>query len=239
MGKKKWLKFDLHMHSRRSDGVDGVKKMILTAKKKGLDVISITDHNLAIDIDTEEIYKKYGIYIIPGCELSFLRGHFLVLGLSPTIVNKKLKEKELKPTTTRLMNRKKTIEELLQFFVKKGALIIAAHPKIPTGIMSAKKNSLIKLYRKGLIHGAETHNGDLERKFGKKAYWLWHRMAKKTMIKLNIPPYADSDAHSANRIGYRFNMVEMTDPRKLLEELKKGKIEIKHGTGGSLKQINK
>jgi len=60
-------------------------------------------------------------------------------------------------------------------------------------------------------------------------------MAKKTMIKLNMPPYADSDAHVASRIGYRFNLVQMTDPRKLLEVLKKGRIEIKHGTGGSLK----
>ena len=235
MGKKKWLKFDLHMHSRHSDGVSSVREMILAAKTKGLDVIAITDHNLAVKIETEKIYKKYGIYVIPGCELSFFRGHFLVLGLEAEIVNKKIKEMGIRETTTTMMNRRKTIESLLQFFVKKGALVIAAHPKIPTGIMSARKSFLIKLYKKGLIHGAETHNGDLERKFGRRVYWVWHKMAKKTMIKLNMPPYADSDAHVASRVGYRYNKEKMTDPRKLLEVLKKGRIEIKHGTGGSLK----
>lgn len=237
MGKKKWLKFDLHMHSNHSDGVSSVKKMILTAKKKGLDVIAITDHNQSVEIETEKIYEKYGIYVIPGCELSFFRGHFLVLGLEPEIVNKKIKEAKIKKTTSTTMSGRKKIENLLRFFVEKGALVIAAHPEIPTGIMSARKSFLVKLYRKGLIHGAETHNGDLERKFGRKVYWIWHKIAKKTMIKLNMPPYADSDAHTANRVGYRFNMVKMTDPRKLLEVLKIGKIEIKHGTGGSLKPI--
>ena len=55
------------------------------------------------------------------------------------------------------------------------------------------------------------------------------------MIKSGIPAYSNSDAHIKNRIGNRFNIIKLTDPTKLLEILKKGKVEIRHGTRSDLK----
>jgi len=232
--KKKWIKFDLHMHTTRSDGKNSTREVLEMAKRKGLDVVAITDHNLPNEFNLEKMREKYGIYIISGCELSFLSGHLLVLGMDPKLLENKLTQYKIKAGTTNRIARKKTIRKILQYFVDNGALIIAAHPKIPSGVMSLKGNFLAELYSKGLVHGAEIHNDDLEKKFKGKLYRVWHRLAKKFIIKMGIPAYANSDAHLKNRIGNRFNMVKLNDPAKLLETLKKGKIEIRLGTKSDL-----
>jgi len=234
MVNKKWIKFDLHMHTSRSDGLDSTKKMLMTAKKRGLDVVAITDHNIANKLNPEETWKKYGIHTIPGMELSFLKGHILVLGLDSEVVEEKLKQWKIKPKKTMIIARKKTIRKILRYFVDKGALIIVAHPKIPTGTMSLKGSFMARLYKEGLIHGAEVHNNDLEIKFNKKLYNLWHRLAQKSVTKLGIPAYVNSDAHYWPRVGNRFNMVKLDDPTKLLEKLKSKRVEIKHGTRSGL-----
>jgi len=235
VSKRKWLRFDLHMHTTKSDGKNSTKEMLKTAKRRGLDVIAITDHNITSKFNPEKIMEKYGIYVIPGCELSFLSGHLLVLGLDSELVEKKLKQHKIKEKTCSVIARKKTIRDILQYFVDNGALIIAAHPKIPTGMMSLKGNFLAELYERGLVHGAEIHNDDIEKKFKRKLYRVWHSLAKKFVLKLEIPAYSNSDAHVKNRLGNRFNMVKLDDPTKLLETLKKGKIEIRHGTKSDLK----
>jgi predicted metal-dependent phosphoesterase TrpH len=228
--KKKWIKFDLHMHSNQSDGKDSVEEMVKTASEIGLDVIAITDHNLANSFSVKKLAEKYGIEIISGCELSFLAGHFLVLGIEPKVIDQVLTKYKIKKGSSGNITRKKTIEKMFRFLKDKGALIIVAHPKIPSGMMSAKGNFLLELYCEGLIHGAEIHNGDLELKFKRKLYMVWHKLAQKFMFKFNIPAYSDTDAHSKSALGYRFNMVKLDDPKKLIDTLKKGKIKIKHGT---------
>jgi hypothetical protein len=234
VSKKKWLKFDLHMHTIGSDGKNSVKEMLRVAKRRGLDVLAITDHNVPNKFNPEKIREKYGIYVIPGCELSFLSGHLLVLGLDSELVEKKLKEHNVTKKSSGVIARKKTIIKILRYFVDNGALVIAAHPKMPTGMMSLKGNFLADLYKEGLVHGAEIHNDDIEKKFKRKLYRIWHNLAKKFVLELKIPAYSNSDAHIKNRIGNRFNMVKLDDPTKLLEVLKKGKIEIRHGTRSDL-----
>ena len=155
--------------------------------------------------------------------------------MDPLLLDKKLKQHKIKAGTTNHIARKKTIRKILQYCVDNEALIVAAHPKIPSGMMSVKGKFLTELYNKGLVHGAEIHNDDLEKKFKGKLYRVWHRMANKFVIKVGIPAYANSDSHLKNRIGNRFNMVKLDDPTKLLEVLKKGKIEIRHGTKSDLK----
>lgn len=232
--KKKWLRFDLHLHTFRSDGFFSTRKILTTAKKNGLDVVAITDHNVPNEFNSKETVEKYGIHTIPGFELSFLKGHLLVLGLDSKLVEEKLKEWKIKKRKSAVRARRSTIRKVLRFFVDEGALVIAAHPKIPTGTMSLKGSFLSKLYDEGLVHGAEIHNGDLERKFRKKLYRIWHRRAKKAVEALKIPAYSNSDSHFWWKIGTRFNMIELEDPKKLLEILKKGNIEIKHGTKSDL-----
>ncbi len=231
---KKWIRFDLHMHTSRSDGRNSVREMLISAKKKGLDAVAITEHNISNNFDFKKMSDRYGIYVIPGCELSFLFGHLLILGIDQKLIEEKIKQYKIKEKSTSEIVRKNTVRKLLRYFVDNGALIIAAHPKIPSGIMSLKGNFLAELYQNGLVHGMEIHNGDLKRKLKGRLYNIWHNLAKKFSIKLGIPSYSNSDAHSEDKIGIRFNMVKLDSPEKLLDVLKKGKIEIRHGTKSDL-----
>jgi predicted metal-dependent phosphoesterase TrpH len=64
-------KVDLHMHSFHSDGFFSPDEVVKKAKEKGLDVISITDHD-SVNCLTEafDAGNKYGVEIIPGVEIS-------------------------------------------------------------------------------------------------------------------------------------------------------------------------
>jgi len=206
----------------------------MTAKKRGLDVVAITDHNVVNKLNPEETFEKYGIYTIPGFELSFLRGHLLILGLDKDLAEKKIKEWKIPPRKMAVIARKKTIRKILRWSVDNGALVIAAHPRLPTGTMSLKGSFLAKLYKEGLIHGAEVHNNGLEVHFSRKLYLFWHRLIEKLTKKMGIPTYANSDAHHHCLIGTRFNMIKLDDPTKLLEKLKSKRVKIRHGTKSDL-----
>lgn len=73
------LRAELHCHSIHSDGFGTIEECVKTAKKKGLDIIAITDHDTAEN--TLIFWKKQpeGILVIPGVEISTDKGH--VLGL--------------------------------------------------------------------------------------------------------------------------------------------------------------
>ncbi len=64
-------KVDLHTHTNYSDGFCSPRELLLKAKSKGIDTISITDHdNLAAINEAIEFGKTIGINIIPGVEIS-------------------------------------------------------------------------------------------------------------------------------------------------------------------------
>lgn len=65
------MKADLHMHSTYSDGLKTTEELFKLAKKNGVDVIAITDHDIVKGVEDNLKYsKKYGVKYIPGVELS-------------------------------------------------------------------------------------------------------------------------------------------------------------------------
>jgi len=65
------MKADLHMHSTLSDGRLTSFEVIKKAKKKNVDIISITDHDICGFVEENKaLAKKVGIGYIPGIELS-------------------------------------------------------------------------------------------------------------------------------------------------------------------------
>lgn len=67
------MKADLHMHTTESDGRLSAEALFKRAKEKGLDLISITDHDTCKAVDLHKsLAKAYGINYIPGIELSTL-----------------------------------------------------------------------------------------------------------------------------------------------------------------------
>lgn len=67
------MKADLHMHSTHSDGRLTTRQLVDLAAQKGVDVISITDHDTVGDVDDTFAYaQQRNIRFIPGVELSTL-----------------------------------------------------------------------------------------------------------------------------------------------------------------------
>ena len=70
------MRIDLHTHSNRSDGTDPVDVLIAHAKRDGLDVIALTDHDTADGwVEGRAAAERLGIGFVPGIEISCkLRG---------------------------------------------------------------------------------------------------------------------------------------------------------------------
>lgn len=143
-----FTKGDFHMHSRYSDGSLSPKEIVEFAKSRGVDIISLTDHNNTSGIDEAIIHgKNTGVTVIPAVELSthfnnsrvHILGYFkddsynnelLKTALSYVKNHKTPKLKglfgdffnidDIKPTLTPIGGIK-----LLNFF---GATVILAHP---------------------------------------------------------------------------------------------------------------
>jgi hypothetical protein len=65
------MKIDLHIHSRCSDGRLSLNAIFKEAVKKGLSLISITDHDsIDCQVDAELMAEKYGISYLYGLELN-------------------------------------------------------------------------------------------------------------------------------------------------------------------------
>ena len=68
------FKADLHIHTCLSPCGDldmSPRKIVRTAKEKGLDIIAITDHNSTRNVKTcVEVGEKLGLFVIPGCEVN-------------------------------------------------------------------------------------------------------------------------------------------------------------------------
>ena len=63
---------DLHIHTTNSDGEFGVVQILEKAESKGLNVISITDHNninAYDEINSMNVRKLYSGEIVIGVEL--------------------------------------------------------------------------------------------------------------------------------------------------------------------------
>lgn len=90
-------KIDLHIHTTCSDGVLSPKEVIDRAKKNGVSIIAITDHD-TINAYQDELYqyaKTKNIRIINGVEIStrVKKTSIHVLGYNININNKNLKDR--------------------------------------------------------------------------------------------------------------------------------------------------
>ncbi len=76
----KWIPAELHTHTLHSDGRFTVPKLCACAKRHGLEMIALTDHNTLSGLDelTDELSRET-IPVIRGIEWTAYYGHMLVL----------------------------------------------------------------------------------------------------------------------------------------------------------------
>ncbi len=112
------MKFELHCHSFYSkgeripcEGTASPKQIIMSAKKKALDGIALTDHNTTTGLKSARAEaKKHGIIFIPAIEVNTLSGHVIGLGINENI------------------KRGLSLDETLDKIRAQGAVSVAPHP---------------------------------------------------------------------------------------------------------------
>ena len=84
------MRVDLHLHTTASDGTDTPSELVFRAEKKGLSVISVTDHDTVEGIAEARAALPTGMTLISGVELSCVtsgeggfRCHILGYGINP------------------------------------------------------------------------------------------------------------------------------------------------------------
>ena len=86
-GKEK--KFDLHVHTNFSDGINSPEEVVRYAKKIGLDGIAITDHDtMRGSKKVRKLARDLEIILIPGVEITTPFGDILALGVEEVFSGK-------------------------------------------------------------------------------------------------------------------------------------------------------
>lgn len=194
------LKIDFHIHSYYSPDANMKPKDILEAAlSKGLDVISVTDHNSTRGgIETRDYAEKKDlpIKVLVGQEVKTISGEIIVLDLEENI------PKDM------------TLEETISYG-KKG-FIIVPHPfdKFRKGI-GQEIDSI-----KNKINAIEVFNS--------RTLLSSHNKLAETYTKTNhIPGTAGSDSHFLEELGSSYFMIEAkTTTNSIFKNIKDGKISI-------------
>ncbi|MEM4031775.1 MAG: PHP domain-containing protein [Zestosphaera sp.] len=188
---------DLHIHSYVSDGEASPEEIVKYSIKKGLNVISITDHNTFLGslsaIPKTRSLKK--LIVIPGAEIRTYWGDVLVLCQTPV----KVSEDPLK---------------LWEEAVKNHCLLIPAHPfdilRLGIGIRS-KYASLWDAYEV----------------FNSSSNPLTNFVSFLYLRNLGKPLLSNSDAHTVEGIGSSRNIFEVDELsiEDILEAIRKNFVK--------------
>ena len=175
------MKIDMHVHSHYSpisykrflpiEAFHSPERMLIAAKKKGLDGIALTDHDTMKGIKSAKIAaKKLSMTFIPGCEISTADGHLLAYWLN----------KVPKPH--------RSVEETIDELRKQGAVIAAPHPySIGHWLSLGKKAFSLKV--------------DAIEVFNSRSFPIHDLMNLSAAKKTKLPMIGGSDAHAKWEIG--------------------------------------
>jgi len=174
---------DLHVHTIYSyDGTASVDAVLTQARKIGLDVIAITDHDeIAGSLKALSLAPRYGMNVIPGIEITTSEGDLLALNVTEKV------ERNLPLTETILR-----VGEL-------GGFCIVPHPMADgIGMKSLSAYSILKALRNAdvadILIGIETYNGTTIDKINNH---YAHILAE----HLDLAQIGNSDAHVVEAIG--------------------------------------
>mgnify|MGYP001772552325 CR=1 FL=1 len=188
---------DLHIHSYVSDGEASPEEIISYSIKKGLSVISITDHNTFLGslLAIRKMRNQKKLLVIPGAEVRTSWGDVLVLCQEPIKVS---------------VNPLKLQEEA----TKNHCLLIPAHPfdilRLGIGVRS-KYSSLWDAY--------EVFNSFSDP--------LTNLISFLYLRNLGKPLLSNSDAHTLEGIGSSRNILEVEElnVENVLEAIRRNRVK--------------
>ncbi len=192
---------ELHSHSNHShDGRDSVRKMLDAAISKGLDIISITDHNTVNgSMEAKEIVESehLPIIVLPGVEISTQEGHLLAYGVS------------------RDFEAGAPMTETAKLVKNAGGVAAEAHP--------------FQVHRNGVLRLSKVIDAvDAVEVFNAKFYiGFCNRLANYFATKYQKSSIAGSDAHCSGAIGHGITSLQNArDTATALNDICCGNTEV-------------
>jgi predicted metal-dependent phosphoesterase TrpH len=200
---------DLHIHTIYSyDGTASVPAVLRRAKKIGLDVIAITDHDeITGSLKALELAPQYGLEVIPGIEITTAEGDLLAFNI-----------------TQKIERSQALIETILQVH-EVGGFCIAPHPMAGgLGMKSLNAYSILRALRNPYVAqtllAIESYNATT---IDKMSNHYAHILAD----RLNMPHTGSSDAHILEAIGLGATEFEGHTAEELIKALRLGKVRIR------------
>ena len=211
---------DLHIHTVYSyDGTASVPAVLARARKVGLDVIAITDHDeIRGALKGFELARQFDIEVIPGIEITTGEGDLLALFV-----------------TEKFQPGRPLVETIIKVG-EAGGICIAPHPMARgTGMKSLSGASILRALDHPLasriLIGIETYNATaLDRESNLQANKLWAECP-------GIAQVGNSDAHVLQAIGLGATEFPGTTAAHLLDALWIGATDVRQGEQLSSAQI--
>lgn len=215
MDAKDYSLYDMHFHSRHSDGINKVDNIIRYAKKIGIG-LAITDHNEIAG--SVEASRYPGVSVIPGTELTSSEGIHLLLYFYKTsdlefFYNKHIiRSKGKNPMIPLNLG----INELLDIAKEFNAITCAAHPFaiMWTGLCKAHHKNIVskKTYEK--VEAIEIMTGSNTKTMNKRAL----DFAEKTKKSIT----AGTDGHTLHEMGHVLSYTKYpASPEEFLDSVRK------------------
>jgi predicted metal-dependent phosphoesterase TrpH len=188
---------DLHIHTIYSNDSSITPRNIIEClvNHNSVKVAAVTDHDTTIGLEeTIKLATPYpDILIIPGVEISTLEGDILILG------------------TKKLPKKPWTIDNVINFARKNGAVSIVAHPYREYGMGD--------IAREFKFDAVEIFNGESK--------LVQNKMAKILSKEMKIPGIAGSDAHDPLEICSVYTQINASlNEKEIIEAIKKGLVSI-------------
>lgn len=189
---------DLHIHTTYSDGMGTAPAVLESARRAGLAVIAITDHDdLRAARQARDLAPRYGIGVVPGVEITTAEGHLLAYWVEQPV-----------PAGRPL------IETLLRVG-EQGGLCVAAHPTAQWVHSLGAKAIWRALQHPGagrILIGIEVYNLNLPRLVN-------NRGAQALGHETGLAQLANSDSHMLPTIGLCHSEFPGTSPLALRRAL--------------------
>jgi len=192
---------DLHMHTTASDGWPAPHQLVDQARRVGLDVIAVTDHDTIEGALRAADYaaRRAGVDVIVGEEVSSRNGHIVGLFL----------ERRIRPG----MSAAATVHAIHD----QGGLAVAVHPFWRTQ----------RRTRAGKVHGvgwlaAELEFDAIEVENATPGFYVFNQLARRLNTGLGAAEVGGSDAHIVDAIGRAYTEFAGRTPKALRSAIESG-----------------
>ena len=192
---------DLHMHTTASDGWPAPHQLVDQARRVGLDVIAVTDHDTIEGALRAADYaaRRAGVDVIVGEEVSSRNGHIVGLFL----------ERRIRPG----MSAAATVHAIHD----QGGLAVAVHPFWRT----QRRTRASKIHGVGWL-AAELEFDAIEVENATPGFYVFNQLARRLNMGLDAAEVGGSDAHIVDAIGRAYTEFAGRTPKALRSAIESG-----------------